>query len=174
MCALIDIYTLKEKSNLSKIKCEDLSEAAAVCLDYHDHNPGSVILEITGDLKGNYMLDWSEVTQIMKNSRNDMNYTVESGAYCIAMLVVEKVAGMKVLKQSQKRTGFDYWIGNKNDLGFQQLARLEVSGILDGTNSKIKQRVKQKVQQTQKSDNLNLNAYVVVVEFSTPKCVIIR
>ena len=52
--------------------------------------------------------------------------------------------------------------------GFQQMYRLEVSGILKGSKGQINQRLKEKVEQTKKSDNLNLPAYVVIVEFSQP------
>lgn len=85
----------------------------------------------------------------------------------MAMLVVEKLTGLMVVKQSQKRTGFDYWLSNKQkNVGFQGMARLEVSGILRGSKGQINQRIKEKMEQTKKSDNLSLPAYVVVVEFS--------
>lgn len=84
------------------------------------------------------------------------------------MMVVEKLTGLQVVKQSQKRTGFDYWLGDKRTYGMQELARLEVSGILKGNKAQINRRLKEKVEQTKKSDNLTLPAYVVVVEFSRP------
>jgi len=84
------------------------------------------------------------------------------------MLVIEKLTQLKVTKQSQKRTGFDYWLGSGQEVGMQGQARLEVSGILKGSKGQINQRLKEKMEQTKKSDNLNLTAYVVVVEFSQP------
>lgn len=163
----IDLYKLKDLSQLSAVRCADLSEAAAVCLDFHGHVP-SVTITSEGDLKANFKLVWEEVTQQMKDSRSDMGYTVESGAYCVAMLLIEKLTGLKVVSQSQKRTGFDYWLGDATNFGMQGLARLEVSGILQGTRGQINQRLKEKVKQTQKSDNLNIPAFVVIVEFSQP------
>ena len=63
---------------------------------------------------------------------------------------------------------FDYWLGDKNSQYlFQDKARLEISGILKGTKSKIDYR--EKIKQTQQSNHLNLPAYIVVVEFSLPK-----
>lgn len=105
----IDVYNLRNVSHLSTVKCSDFSEAAAVCLDFHGHEPGR-LLTIEGDLQGQFELVWTKVTQKMKDSRSDMDYTVESGAYCLAMLVVEKLTNLKVTRQSQKRTGFDYWL----------------------------------------------------------------
>ena len=163
----INVYDLRKVSRLSPVKCADFSEAAAVCLDYHRH-PQKVLLTVEGDLSGQFQLAWETVTQQMKNSRKDMEYTVESGAYCIAMLVVEKLTGLSVEKQSQKRTGFDYWLGKEDGFGLQNKARLEVSGILEGSKAQINQRLREKMKQTEKSDNLNLPAYVVIVEFSRP------
>ena len=164
----IDVYALKNISYLSPIKCADFSEAAAVCLDNQNHKQ-NVMLTVEGDLEAQFQLTWEEVTQQIKDSRNDMDYSVENGAYCLAMLVIERLTDYKVVKQSKKRTGFDYWLGNKKEaLGIQQQARLEVSGILKGTIGQINQRMREKIKQTQKSDNLNIPAYIVVVEFSRP------
>lgn len=157
----IDIHSLGSVSHLSGVRCADFAEAAAVCLDANSHLPG-VTLIVEGDLTGQFELVWSEVTQQMKDSRSDLEDTVESGAYCLAMLVIEKLTQLKVTKQSQKRTGFDYWLGNEQSFGMQHLARLEVSGILKGTKGQINQRLKEKVQQTKKSDHLNIPAYIVV------------
>ena len=54
------------------------------------------------------------------------------------------------------------------DFPFQETARLEVSGILKGTKSQINQRLKEKLEQTEKSDNLKLPAFVIIAEFSAP------
>ncbi|MEO0338358.1 MAG: hypothetical protein AAF242_04010 [Bacteroidota bacterium] len=163
----INVFSLKEASLLSAIRCADFSEAASVCLDNQGHISGKEI-KIEGDLEGQFKLVWNKVTQQIRSSRNDLEDAVEGGAYCLAMLVIEKLTKLKVSKQSQKRTGFDYWLGEGNDGGVQGLARLEVSGILKGTKGQINQRLKEKMQQTQKSDNLNIPAYIVIVEFSQP------
>jgi hypothetical protein len=104
----------------------------------------------------------------MRDSRSDMAYTVESGAYCLAMLVIQRLTDLKVIKQSQKGTDFDYWLGKNDELGMQKMARLEVSGILKGTKAQLNQRWREKIEQTRKSDNLEIPAYIVVVEFSQP------
>ena len=165
--ASINIYSLKKASKLSAIRCADFAEAASVCLDNQGHQSGKVI-KIEGDLEGQYELLWAEVTEQMRNSRNDLEDAVEGGAYCLAMLIIEKMTNLKVVKQSQKRTGFDYWLGEESSPGFQKYARLEVSGILQGTRGQINQRLREKVIQTKKSDNLSIPAYIVIVEFSRP------
>jgi hypothetical protein len=87
----------------------------------------------------------------------------------VAILVVRKMTGKTVIERSKKGTGFDYWIGNvdEDDL-FVNKCRLEVSGILEGTDSEIAGRVKKKLSQVRPSDNLG-TAYIAVVEFSRPK-----
>ncbi len=62
----------------------------------------------------------------------------------------------------------DHHLGQRDDFLFQQTARLEVSGIGAGNEQEVKQRTRQKIMQTSVSDNTNLPAVVVVVEFSAP------
>lgn len=165
----INIYDLKGTNFLSPIKCEDFSEAAAVCLDFHKHNQGVILSVIQKEEKTHFKLFWKMVTNQIRDSRNDMDYTVESGAYCLAMMVINKLTDYAVVKQSKKGTGFDYWLGKINSAtGLQEKARLEVSGILNGTNGQINQRLKEKKRQTTKSDSMNIPAFVVVVEFGNP------
>lgn len=47
--------------------------------------------------------------------------------------------------------------------------RLEISGILKGTEGQINQRIKQKAERIRASDDLNIGAIILVVEFSNPK-----
>lgn len=169
----IDLQSLGSISYLSITRSADFSEAAAVCLDFHNHTSGvEIVLE--GEWTRQFSLRWNDVTQQMKDSRSDMDATVESGAYCLAILVLEKCAGLRVIKQSQKRTGFDYWLGSEKNVGLQEMARLEVSGILKGSMTQINQRLKEKIAQTQKSDYLNIPAYVAIVEFSLPFIKIVK
>lgn len=170
----IDVYDLAEISHLTPTKCADLSEAAAVCLDYHQHKQ-EVMLTIEGDLSRQFKLVWKAVSQQMRDSRNDLEYAVEDGAYCLAMMIVEKLTNLTAVKQSKKRSGFDYWIGDVHATnGVQKKARLEVSGILRGTKGQINYRLKEKIKQTKQSDDTNFPAYVVIVEFSHPLIKIIK
>lgn len=163
----INVYQLAELSYLTPVRCADFSEAAAVCLDYHEHQQEIEVM-VEGDLEATFALTWENVTQQMRDSRDDMQYTVEVGAYCLAMLVVERLTNLRVVKQSQKGTGFDFWLEHEDEDGFKTAARLEVSGILKGTKSQINQRLKEKIEQTKRSDATDLPAYIVVVEFSEP------
>lgn len=70
---------------------------------------------------------------------------------------------------SRKGTGIDYWLGDKDSILFQKKARLEVSGILHGDETMIKSRHIMKVEQTNKSDDYQLPAFISIIEFSEPK-----
>ncbi|RKZ59761.1 MAG: hypothetical protein DRR08_13075 [Candidatus Parabeggiatoa sp. nov. 2] len=165
----IDVSSLKEMdSNLTRETCDFFSQAASVCLDNQNHSPG-VKFKVEGDLSAEFQLFWKPVTQQMKDSCYDLQYATEAGAYCLAILMIQKLTDYKVIRQSQKGTGFDFWLGAKgDDYPFKNKARLEISGILKGNQNLINQRVSQKTDQTKPSDGLKLPAYIAVVEFGTP------
>jgi len=171
----IDIYSLKDMgTHLTREVCEFFSQAAAVCLDNQNHSQG-VVFNVEGDFSSEFQLFWNEVTQQMRDSWDDMSDTTEDGATCLAILMVQKLTEYKVIRRARKKTGFDYWLGDKKDgYPFQDKARLEISGILKGNKSQIQQRIKEKIEQTKQSDYLNLPAYIVVVEFSTPMLQVVK
>ena len=79
--------------------------------------------------------------------------------------IVRAVTGKKAIKRSKKGTGFDYWVGDTDDdeLIFSNKARLEVSGILKGTDTEIAGRLKKKNAQVQITGNLGAPAYVAII-----------
>jgi hypothetical protein len=80
----------------------------------------------------------------------------------------KELTGKVVIERSKKGPGFDYWLGeDDDDLLFYGKARLEISGLLLGSQSKISTRVKQKKNQIKASDHL-APGYVAVVEFGEP------
>jgi hypothetical protein len=148
-----------------------LAEAAAVCLDSQGHRSGIEML-IEGDFSACFRVCWSiAVTGQMQRCWNDMEYATEQGAYGLAFLIVQQLTGYTVIERSIKGTGFDYWLGEAlptGALAFERKVRLEVSGILQGQERRIRARVKEKVQQTQQYGS-RLPAYVVVIEFGQPQ-----
>ncbi|MBK5276937.1 MAG: hypothetical protein JJE30_18075 [Desulfuromonadales bacterium] len=143
-----------------------LAEAGAVCLDEVGHQSG-VEFQVKGLHKTKYKLLWPAVTPQMKNCYNDLQDSTEYGAYGIAFLLLKQLTNYTVIQRSKKGPGFDYWLGKEGGTLFQDKARLEVSGILKGTASKIASRVKQKLTQVAPSDG-TFPAYVVIVEFGSP------
>ena len=115
------------------------------------------------------LLEWSFVlTEAMRRYWNDLEEAVEQGAYGLAILLVRHMTGYMVIERSRKGTGFDWGLGAEDNL-FQAKARLEVSGILRGSMRRIRTRVSAKKKQTKTSEHLRLPAYIVVIEFGTPR-----
>jgi len=142
-----------------------MADAAALCFHHHGH-PEGVVLEVEGHLSRRYALSIIHVTEQIRNTY-DMDEAVELGACGVAILVIRDITGLTVIR-ARKGIGIDYWLGDyQGDLPFQNAARLEVSGILQGDQSRINARVKEKLDQVRTS-NSPLPAYICVVEFGRP------
>jgi len=154
-----------------------LAESAAVCLASQSHQPGTT-LRVEGIVQRELALVWSQVTPQMERAYNDLQEATEAGACAVAILLIRESLGLTVVRRSRKGSGVDYWLGPggtgdvQEPLAFQQVARLEVSGILQGTQSQTAARLKQKQAQTRRSHDTWIPAYVVVVEFGGPRALV--
>lgn len=146
----------------------NFAHAASVCLESQGH---AVQVDICGE--GHYIKNYSstrcEVTEQMKRTWGDEEYTTEQGAYGVALLVASKELNVKAIEKSRKKTGIDYWLGTRDNFLFQKKVRLEVSGIRNGPDSMIRTRFAEKMGQSEKSDAIKLPALIVIVEFNRPK-----
>lgn len=147
------------------------AEAAAYCLyRNHHHNPGSLLLTLKTSVITNLL--WSEVGSELDSTWADLKEAVEYGAYAVAIVVSVQITKFRRVERcAQSGTGIDIWLTDStDDRGiFQQSARLEVSGIFNGSQSAIRARLNQKVEQTKSSDHTTLPAYVAIVEFGSPE-----
>ena len=147
---------------------ESLAQAIAVSLKSQGHTSGTV-LKINGLFKKTFAICWTvSVTEAVLRYWNDPDEAVEQAACGIAILLMRSLTGYTVIERARRGTGFDWWLGSEDDL-FQAKARLEVSGILRGTPRRLNSRVKEKLEQTRRSDQSTLPAYVVVIEFGAPQ-----
>jgi hypothetical protein len=150
-----------------------MAQTAVVCLDHQGHT-SSVQLVVDGAFTTTFSLSWSEgITEAKRRFWNDLEEATQQGAYAVAILLIRALTGYTVIERSRKGTGFDWWLGKEDNL-FQGKARLEVSGILHGTTRRINARIKARIGQTRQSDHLALTAYVVVVEFGTPRAKVVQ
>jgi hypothetical protein len=151
-----------------------LAQACAVCLQERRHISGICRLATRGAFEASYRLVWPEVGDQILRQWNDEQEATEEGAVGIAILFITHRTEYQVVLRSRKGTGFDYWLGRKDDSLFQSSARLEVSGIRVGMPREIARRVESKIQQTKRSDESfgTLPAFVVVVEFGAPVAVV--
>ncbi|HEY0772020.1 MAG TPA: hypothetical protein VGD31_16955 [Sphingobacteriaceae bacterium] len=147
-----------------------LVEACCVCLRDQGHLDG-VSLVVEGTVSRIFNLRWfrEHVTEQVLRCWKDMQEATEDAAACIACLLVLELTEFTIIERSRKGTGFDYWLGYDEDEPlFQPRGRLEVSGILAGSERDIKERVKKKIKQTAPSDHMQIPALAIVVEFSRP------
>jgi hypothetical protein len=144
------------------------AEAAAVCLESRNHQSG-VRLPRAGLMREDLRVEWLPVDDRRRRGHADMQEATERGACGVAILVVKEVTGMVVIERAIKGTGFDFWLGEKDndELPFTGTARLEVSGILAGTSAQIDSRLKQKKGQMKPTDHI-APGFVAIVEFGTP------
>ncbi len=170
----ITLENLWENVHVSKIRCDTFVEACKVCLEQQHHRSG-VELGVEGVAEQSFQLVWqTPITEEIRRSWEDAEEATEEGACALAFWVVLEMHDLTVIRRSRKSTGFDYWLARRDEQLFQDAARLEISGIRQGTNAAIKNRVRERGRQTQQSDKAlsHLPAYVVVVEFSQPKCLV--
>ena len=144
-----------------------LAEAAGVCLESQGHE---LLTQITirGHVSVEHPLVWPRVTEQTRMTWNDPEEATEYGATGIAVLLARQELGYLVIERAPKGTGIDYWLGDESDaLSLERKARLEISGIRNGSSNMVRNRVREKLQQTTPSDG-PLPAFVIVVEFGTP------
>jgi hypothetical protein len=151
------------------------AQAASVCLEATGKEL-KAHLSLDGDYQEVFLVSRQEVDDIARKFHADMQRSAEFAAYGVSALIVPKLTKLTVIEVSKKTTGFDFWLGSVDDTGplFQRKARLEVSGILQGDTSKIKTRVKTKLEQISPTDNLPYPGFVSVVEFGSFKMVLIQ
>ena len=154
---------------LSKVSGSHLYESCVVCLSRHNHDAHGTEFSVYGDKKINLTLVWDNIfDEQLDRTWADQFYATEHGAVCLAILIALKMTDYTIIEKSARKNGFDYWLGEKDDILFQKKARLEVSGIFKGTEKDVNKRYKIKVIQTNQSDSLKIPAYIGIVEFSNP------
>ena len=153
---------------------EYLLEGCVVCLNRKNHQSG-ITLSISGDFHENVPIRWTlPITKQMERTWANQNEATESGAVCIAVLLVEELTDYTVTEKASQGTGIDFWLGRKDRFAtdydlFRRDARLEISGIFDGSQAETMTRFNMKLLQTNQSDDSERPVFVCVVEFSHPR-----
>ena len=153
---------------VSKAWGKFLCEASSLCLSLKNHASG-VKMQVIGDAELVFEVFWNnEIIEQIRRSWNDTQELTEYGATGIAVLLIVEMTEFTVIKRARKGEGVDYWLGHKSDKPpFRNKAKLEVSGIFEGDEAKIKVRLKQKLEQTNPTKS-KLPTYIAIVEFSKP------
>lgn len=131
-------------------------------------------LTLSGESEATYRLKRLKVDKQMKRTHADTQEATELGACGVAILLVTSVTDYKVVERSYKGTGFDYWLTRRSSKSLSFDARLEVSGILDGSKASVAAKSKKKLVQTDVSDHTGLPAYAVIVAFGAPMASMVK
>lgn len=160
-----------------------LAQAAIICFEDSKHSSGVKLL-VEGTFEGNPEVRWAPLANPEQARRSwDPDEATEQGAAGVAVLLIDKFTEYTVVDRAMKwigprrGSGFDYWLGKEpRPYGSQLLgdARLEVSGIRSGSHADLMARVRRKTTQTEASDWLRIEAFVAVIEFSSPRTMVLR
>jgi hypothetical protein len=150
---------------LSAAKACALVEAAEVCLHHGRHGSG-VRLAVTGHWQASRALEFEPPSPSALRTHADLQEATESGACALAIAVARDETGMEVVERARKGTGVDYWLGHV--VGVFE-ARLEVSGILEGSDGQVARRARQKLDQMTRSGSSGVPGYAAVVDFASPR-----
>lgn len=149
-----------------------LLQACAVCLENQSHRSGAQMVLLNSRGNKSITLYWNAIVDDrVRRNWSDLQEATEYAATGVAIKLAQTESNSSCIERSSKGTGFDYWLGDENDLGiFERKQRLEISGILQETTSNtVASRMKSKEKQTEVSDGMAIDAHICVVEFSTPK-----
>lgn len=143
-----------------------MAQCAGVCLESQGHTSGAE-LSVRGYISSNYILEWPPVTDQVRRTWADIREATEKGAEGIAIVLIKQEIGYAAIERAAIGTRIDRWLGEESDApNFQRKARLEVSGILNGSDGEVTRRLREKMDRINPENQLP--AYVVVVEFGRP------
>lgn len=143
-----------------------MAEACTICLERAGHD-SCATLRVDGAYTATFDLSCLECTDQMRRAYGFDTRFIDQGACGVSILVVSELTGYEVLEEAARGTYFDYWLAPKGSFLFQGSARLESSGILDGTEEEIRRRANDKLDRFEHSTS-TLPAFVVIVEFGRP------
>lgn len=154
---------------------EHQCEAAAVCLArYHELPPTALDVQApTRDRK--YELIWRFPTPVESAANANEDDATEAGAYAVALASVDSHLGLVTIGRTYRRSGADWHlrpypvVEQTFDIDRDDVVRLEVSGVSDDNDSKIRERVRVKRAQAAARPG---PALVAVVGFRSPRVVI--
>jgi hypothetical protein len=150
----------------------NLAQACSVCLDDQKH-PVVCRLSVVGRFEGTLSVRRLPVTLQMRLTFGFESRVTEEGASCLAILLLLHHTGRRVAWESKGFNGYDYFLGDDPTFPFRGGARMEVSGIRNGTDYQIASRVKEKSDRFHGYGHL-ATVYIVVVEFSRPEVRVIE
>ena len=163
----LPIHDLEQRHvGLTKAVADSYTEAATVCLDKHHRSPAT--FELAKDRsRSAAIVEWvSPDARTRRAWANEVDAT-EAGAYACVLAAVELVDDLVAVRRAETLTGVDYYVASKDNSpdDLESCLRLEVSGIDRGSESRIRQRLREKLHQAA-TGHSNLPALAGVVGFN--------
>jgi hypothetical protein len=142
-----------------------------VAFHHNGHRSGVILSVHRNDAVVRFEIRWAgETTEQLGRAYRDPIRLVDNAAWAIALLVVREMTPFTAVEQSVVGTTIDYYLARQDrsdDLIFNSIARLEVSGILtENEENTIDKRVAQKRRRLRRE--ADLLDFIVVVEFGRP------
>jgi hypothetical protein len=138
------------------------------------HSSGVILNVKTNEDTIPCIVTWEgELTTQMQRTMGDNERATDHAAMCVAVLLILQLTDYKGFTSARRGTGVDFWLFKEepfDDDITKAEAMLEISGIriLSRTNT-IETRLKTKAKQVLQSIDKQLDVYIVITEFSTPK-----
>ena len=145
--------------------CRAYAEAAGVCLSRHYTSP--IEMSLTGVFEPcRRQVSWQAPTGRATRAWANRDDATRDGAYSLSLAAVEAEYGLTAITRADTRTGADFYVapyGEHEDL--ERAYRLEVSGLDQTAESKLRSRLRRKVAQVGEG-SVKGPSLVVVVGFS--------
>lgn len=178
---VLDFDKLKQALPRVRTSLVDYIYDAAVFLFRHHGHETGLRLQIRSleDHLNFATLVWTRpYSECMVNTFGATDYAVEFAAEGMACLTIRATSKYTAIKRSQRNDGVDFWLAESDDLdrfAFQFAARMESKGITEARYpSDIKAKIDEGINQSKRSDNSRLPAYIMVTEFGKPVIVMVQ
>ncbi|HKV97578.1 MAG TPA: hypothetical protein VJR90_08835 [Gammaproteobacteria bacterium] len=155
----------KRHSGLTRAISDTFYEAVSICLSRHHVSPVDMRIECDKRATKRTAEFATPTVRTLNAWANNID-TTESGAYGVCLAAIEVEEDMIAVRRAETLTGADWYVapmGTRAD-DLERCLRLEVSGVDGGTQSTLKTRLRQKVEQTKRGVS-NIPAIASVVGF---------
>lgn len=162
----LPIHDMAERhSGLTEALADMQTEAAGVCLGRHHHSPTEFDLH-RHDVCMAAVVKWKQADERVRRAYANDTEATEFGACACVLAAVELIGGLVAIARAENGTGADYYIAPRGTTieDLEGTVRLEVSGVDQGSESTVNNRLKEKLVQAS-AGNSSLPAMAGVVGF---------
>ena len=166
MPKLLRLEDLSERHDIDPHQLQGYADAAKVRLGAHHASPVDFEVISKGETVV-YEVTWARCDDKLRRSYNNADDAKRDGAYVMAFAAVDELEGLVSIARAETKTGADYYVApaGTSPADLESAFRLEVSGT-DGTPNEVRQRLKEKQEQTRKGTGAE-PAIAAVVGFKT-------